>query len=221
MRSVSIALCMAVLVIASVFVGAGTYAHYSGGTFTLDLSAPEPVISSLSPGETVYIVVKIPNPIGSRITAQMRLTNVLCEENGIVEPEQEWYDLYGVRNDIDTVITFSLWIDRDGNTSSCDAVDEWITEGHVDEIEGQVLELGTIEPRENLTVVTKYHMDEETENWAQSDTMTFDLEFKREEIPTGLSPGYIAGILIVASSIAAALLALRRRRGRMDYLYDS
>jgi hypothetical protein len=46
--------------------------------------------------------------------------------------------------------------------------------------------------------------------------MTFDLEFKREEIPgpIGLSPGYIAGILIVASSIAVALLALRRRRGR-------
>jgi hypothetical protein len=187
-------------------------------TFTLDLSAPEPVVSSLSPGETVYIVVKVPNPSDARITAQMRLTNVLCEEGGVVEPEQEWYDLYGVRNDIDTVITFTLWIDRDGNTSSCDAGDEWITEGHVDEIEGQALELGTIEPRENLTVVTKYHMDEETENWAQSDTMTFDLEFKREEIPgpTGLSPGYIAGILIVASAIAAALLALRRRRREED-----
>jgi hypothetical protein len=213
----SIALCILALIIAG-----GT-----DKTFTLDLSAPEPVISSLSPGETVYIVVKIPNPSDARINAQMRLTNVLCEEGGVVEPEQEWYDLYGVRNDIDTVITFSLWIDRDGNTSSCNttAGDRWIIDEadgiHIDDIDEIYYLLDTIDSGEILTVVTSYHMDPETENWAQSDTMTFDLEFKREEIPTGLSPGYIAGILIVASSIAAALLALRRRRGRMDYLYDS
>jgi len=199
----SIVLCLLALIIA-------------GGTdkaFTLDLSAPEPVISGLSPGETVYIVVEIPNPSDVRINVQMRLRNVLCEENGVVEPEQEWYDLHGVRNDIDTVITFSLWIDRDGNTSSCDAGDEWITEGHVDEIKDQFLDLGPIEPGQVLTAVTRYHMDPETGNWAQSDTMTFDLEFTREESPgIFLIPGYFSGILIVASAIAAALLALRRYR---------
>ena len=101
----------------SIFQGAGTYAYTTGGLFTIDFSSPDtikPVISGLSPGETVHIVIKVPHY--ARITANVRLLNVVCDENGVVEPEQKWYDLHGVRNDINAAITFGLWIDRAGDT---------------------------------------------------------------------------------------------------------
>jgi hypothetical protein len=188
----SVALCTAALTIMSIFLGAGTYAYTTGGSFIIDFSSPDtikPMISGLSPGETVYIVIKIPNPHYASITANVRLLNIVCDENGVVEPEQEWYDLHGVRNDICAAITFGLWIDRDGDTGGCDtaAGDKWIIEekigSHIDDIAGKPISLGTIDAGNTITVVSSYHMDEETENWAQSDTMTFDIELTREEVP--------------------------------------
>jgi len=161
------------------------------GALIIDISSSdeiEPVISDLYPGKTEYIIFNIQNNYNFRITANLRLTNVTCDENTIVSPEQEWYDLHYVRNDIDSVITFGLWIDRDGNTDSCDTSegDEWIIEEaegkHIDYMEDTAIPLGIINPGETITIVTSYHMDEETENWAQSDTMTFDIEITREEI---------------------------------------
>jgi hypothetical protein len=186
---------MAVLAIASIFVGAGTYAYTTGGSFTIDFSSPKtikPVISGLSPGDTIYIVIKVPNPHYASVTAKARLLNVLCDENVVVEPEQEWYTAHQVqeKNDIDSVITFGLWIDRDGDTGGCDtsAGDEWKIEEkagiHIDDIAGTPIPMGTINPGKTITVITSYHMDEETENWAQSDTMTFNIELTREKVST-------------------------------------
>jgi 5-hydroxyisourate hydrolase-like protein (transthyretin family) len=188
----SVALFITALTIMSIFLGVGTYAYTTGGSFTNDFSSHDiikPVISGLSPGETVYIIIKIPNYYGQAANTWIRLKDVVCSENGVVEPEQEWYNLHGVRNDIDAVITFGLWIDRDSNMGSCEpaAGDKWIVEektgSHIDDIAGKPIPLGTIDPGKTITVVTSYHMDEETENWAQSDTMTFDIELTREEVP--------------------------------------
>jgi 5-hydroxyisourate hydrolase-like protein (transthyretin family) len=188
----SVALCAIALTLMSAFLGAGTYACTTGGSFIIDFSSPDtikPVISGLNPGETVYIVIKVPNHYGKAANTWIRLKNVVCSENGVVEPEQEWYNLHGARNDIDSVITFGLWIDRDGNTASCNtaAGDKWIIEektgSHIDDITGKPIPLGTIDPGRTITVVASFHMDEETGNWAQSDTMTFDIELTREEVP--------------------------------------
>jgi len=193
----SIALCVAALIIMSVFVGAGTYAYYSGEAFIIDFSSPEtiaPVISGLNPGETVHIIIKIPNSYVRDVNAWIRLKNIDCSDNGIVEPEKDWYDLYGVRNDIDKAITFGLWIDRDGDTGSCSAQDTLV----IDEEEGrhmadveETISLGRIPAGSSIVVVSSYHMDEETENWAQSDTMTFDIELTRAEVEPG--PSYTMG----------------------------
>lgn len=183
-KGISIAICIVALTILSIFVGEGTYAYYSGETFIIDFSSPpiEPVISDLNPGETVYIIIKIPNRYRRAATIWIQLKNVVCSENGVVEPEQEWYDLYGEKkekNDIDAAITFGLWIDRDGDTRSCSARDILV----IDEGEGQhvadvkkPIHLGKMPPRSSIVLVSSYHMDEETENWAQSDNMTFDIE---------------------------------------------
>ena len=168
----SVSLCIAALIIMSVFVGEDTYA------------APTPVISGLNPGETVYIVTEITNSIGSDVNAWISLKNVVCSENGVVEPEQEWYTAHQVqeKNDIDAAITFGLWINRDDDKASCGALDTWVIKDlHVADVKESIF-LGEIPAWSSITVVTSYHMDEETENWAQSDTMTFDIELTREEV---------------------------------------
>ena len=70
----SVALCTTALTIMSIFLGAGTYAYTTGGSFIIDFSSPDtikPVISGLSPGETVYIIIKIPNHYGQAETLRI------------------------------------------------------------------------------------------------------------------------------------------------------
>jgi len=188
---------MVIFSIASIFLGMGLFSQYSFGALIIDIPSTdliEPVISNHYPGKTEYLIFNIQNNKNLQIKANFRLTSVTCDENTIVSPEQKWYDLHTVRNDIDSVITFGLWIDRNSDTENCDTSegDEWIideAEGkHIDYIEDKAISLGTINPGETITVVTSYHMDEETENWAQSDTMTFDIEITREEATSSYWP---------------------------------
>jgi len=93
------------------------------------------------------------------------------------------------KNDIDSVILYDMWIDNDGDTSECDenAGDRWIiqeSEGfHIDDIECYYIYLGVLPPDETMTIVQSYHMEADTGNWAQSDTMTFDIEFFAQQTP--------------------------------------
>ena len=179
----SVLFIMAALTIMSLFIGAGTYAYYSGGPFTIDFSSPEtikPVISDLNPGDTVHIIIKVQNPYGRAAMAQIKMKNVICSENGIVEPEREWYDLYGVRNNLDEAIRFGLWIDRDGDISSCSDRDEWVIDEdenrRLADLKDKPIYVGKIPSGSSIILVSSYHMEEETENWAQSDSVTFDVE---------------------------------------------
>ena len=102
-------------------------------------------------------------------------------------PASEIKDLYdnpGVidsgKNDIDTIILYDMWIENDGQPGF-GGNDEWIikeSEGfHIDDIECYYIYLGTLAPDETMTIVQSYHMEADTGNWAQSDMMTFDIEF--------------------------------------------
>ena len=197
MKQVSVARLTVIFSIASIFLGLGLFPQFSFGAIIIDISSPDiikPVISGLYPGKTEYIISNIPNHTNFKISASLRLINVLCDEGTIVGPEQKWYVLNYVRNDIESVITFGLWIDRDGDTDSCDTSkgDEWIRDEadgiHIDDLKDTSIPLGIINSCEILTVVTSYHMDEETENWAQSDTMTFDIEITLEEVKSTCRP---------------------------------
>lgn len=90
------------------------------------------------------------------------------------------------KNDIDTVIVYDMWIENfygPGGTPLVfdDGIDKMIVdeseEFHIDDIECQYIYLGTLDPDEIFTIVQSYHMEADTENWAQSDKITFDIEF--------------------------------------------
>jgi predicted ribosomally synthesized peptide with SipW-like signal peptide len=122
--------------------------------------------------------------------------------------ESEIADLYGNpgvidsgKNDIDTVILYDMWIEVDGVEGydpaggDIEIVGEW-EEFHIDDIECYYIYLGVLPPDETMTIVQSYHMEADTGNWAQSDTMTFDIEFFAQQtsgnppLPTPELPGH-------------------------------
>jgi len=54
-------------------------------------------------------------------------------------------------------------------------------------INGRYIYLGRLEPQATMKVVQSYHMDGSTTNWAQGDTMTFDIEFYAQQTSGGAS----------------------------------
>lgn len=179
--------------------GTGTFAYFSdteistNNMFTvgiIDLSAPfdiEYSLGDLKPCLTRYLTLKIQNDADCEMDVWKHIKNVVCNENDITEPEQEYYTEHGIgtngKNDIDSVILYDLWLDNDGDINSCDEGqgDVWIikeSEGyHIDDIQCHYIYLGNLVPGEIFTIVQSYHMEADTENWAQSDIITFDIEF--------------------------------------------
>lgn len=199
-------------------IGMGTMAYFSdvetstGNIFeagTIDLSEPEVVeftISDLKPCETGYIRIKLRNDGNNKLEVWKHIYNIVCEENGIVEPEQEWYDANpGVspKNNIDDWIIYDLWIDANNNgildenhvgepENEPEDVDTlMISEGDgrtIADVESYWIYLGQFSPGRTKTIVQSYHMKPETGNWAQSDTMTFDIEFYAQQTATRPPP---------------------------------
>ena len=61
----------------------------------------------------------------------------------------------------------------------------------ISDIESHYIYLGELEPCEWMLIVQSYHMEADTENWAQGDTMTFDVEFYAEQLNGAGPPGPI------------------------------
>jgi len=191
--------------IATAMLGAGTFAYFSdvetstGNTFTagtinMVMNGVDPwtgpvvtnELTDLKPCETGLVVITLENDGQNPVDVWKHIFDVDCTENGVNEPEQAWYDANGIiapgQNWIDTVILYDMWIDKDGNPAEYDpAVDEMIvdeSEGlHIDDITCFWIYIGVLGVGETWTIVQSYHMEADTENWAQSDMMTFSIEF--------------------------------------------
>ena len=199
-------LTIAVVLIIGLVAG-GTWAYFSDtetttdNTFTagtIDLSldptsgqAVEMADGSLElkPCQTGFITITLTNDGTNPMDVWKMITTVSCAENGTVEPEQDWYDANpgeltnNQKNDIDTVIIYDMWIEVGGDPLVCEpgSGDLMIVNEtavlHIDDIDEFYIYLGTIASGNSITIVQSYHMDANTENWAQSDKMTFTMEF--------------------------------------------
>lgn len=120
----------------------------------------------------------------------------LPEENGTCTNEQE---PVRSRDNIDEYIEYDMYIGGkvvgdDGQELSED--NNWFG-GHnengrvivseedgitLDDVESWYIYLGELAPKEDIIVWQSYHMKDETGNWAQTDTATFDMEFYAEQV---------------------------------------
>jgi predicted ribosomally synthesized peptide with SipW-like signal peptide len=154
-------------------------------------------ISDFKPCEVGYLLFTITNVGQNPVDVWKHLMNVVCTENGVVTPEGLWYTANSIadppgKNDIDTVILFDLYIDVNGN-GEIDVDDICLipeSEGlHIDDVECFYIYLGVLDPSESIDIIQSFHMEADTEDWAQSDIMTFDEEFVGQQITDPDPPG--------------------------------
>ncbi len=130
------------------------------------------------------------------------IKDVETSENQISESEQDWYDQHpdeldsGEKNNIDEFIEYDMYI---GGTVEGDGVtpeNNWFG-GHnvngqviIDEDDGITVAdinslfvyLGEVAPGDEIVVWQSYHMKDETGNWAQTDTLSYTIEFYAEQV---------------------------------------
>ena len=149
-------------------------------------------ILDMKPCITKYITINVTNEFNSNpINLWKKIANVVNEENGIIEPEQVWYDNNGIgiegKNDIDTVIEYDMTVEGEVLID----ISNGLT---IEQIKDYYIYLGQIEPNETVEISQSYHMKGDTENWAQSDKMNFDIEFLAQQLtapsPENELPGY-------------------------------
>ena len=159
-------------------------------------------LENLKPCETGFLFLLINNAGTNEMDIWKHLYNVECYENEVIEPELEWYLANGIspevgKNDIDTVMLYSVYVrvyDEQPYTGGPDPVD---TRDIIDPLVGQIVTvsqveckwvyLGVLQPGQWMMVVQDYHLFDTVENWAQSDNMTFDIDFLAQQT-TGDAP---------------------------------
>lgn len=100
---------------------------------------------------------------------------------------------YHAQNNIDEFIEYDMYIGGDVNGSS---TNNWLGGSHtggkviidekdgitVHDIESVFVFLGEIAPDDSIIVWQSYHMKDETGNWAQTDELTYTIEFYAEQV---------------------------------------
>lgn len=183
--------------IAAAFLGAGTFAYFSdtetstGNTFTagtVDIAVDgdnpwtDTITSQLAdvkPCEVRWATVTITNPGGNDVDVWKIIKNVVCDQGTSTEPENdEEYTSEALCN-IDTVIKYDLEVEI--NTVPTVIIDESDNEYIDPDIADYYIYLGVLPAGGTMVVKQSYHMDSTVTNWAQGDTMTFDIQFLAQQ----------------------------------------
>jgi len=187
--------------------GAGTMAYFNHvlqvGTVTFTAGTVEIALRDgestqfpvtfldMKPCYTRTLTFEIENVGDNPVDVYKHLYNFTFDENTVTAAEQIWYTAHNIgaegKNDIDTVILYDLWVEvyvPDGAGGhkklwNQGIYDETVT---IHDIESQWIYLGMLPVGAYMKVIQSYHMWEWTENWAQSDTMTFNIEVKGEQL---------------------------------------
>ena len=156
-------------------------------------------IEDMKPCETGYINFEIRNPGDNPVNVWKTIKNITTDDGKITEPECEhgggvWdynnqacdisggytpkHDLHGWMNyDLSVIVPIVNNPNDWYQTIYEDSDDKRISQ-----INGQRIFLGMIPADGTMEVTQSYHLIPETTNWAQADTMTFDIEIYAEQL---------------------------------------
>jgi hypothetical protein len=152
---------------------------------------------NILPGETKAINFVIKNTGTEPVRIWKIIKNLTTEENGVNEPEQDWYNVNNggqPKNDIDSAMTYEMYIDgqiaveKEAGITLDKIKDYYIGLAKLDKAVDPSYTgpdpngSGILNPGRTITVVEKYHFKGEAGNWAQSDRMTFDIEILAQEV---------------------------------------
>ena len=112
------------------------------------------------------------------------------DDNGVIEPEQAWYDEFNggdPKNDLDSAIVYEMEVDenivisREAGITMAQIKDNYMGLMKLD-IGITPPQYGILEVGDSVSVIQRYFMKEDTENWAQSDKMTFVIEIEARQV---------------------------------------
>ncbi len=166
----------------------------SGGTFDIDDEgswSKSYSISNLYPGgdpEEINFTLKNKGSLPMRVW--MIIKNVSNEENGISDAEQDWYDANGgvAKNDIDSVMVYALTVggnlalEKEADITVGQIKEHYVNLVKTDKPFGENNGDGILRPGKTIAINQKFYLSPETENWAQSDVMNFEIEILAQQV---------------------------------------
>lgn len=144
---------------------------------------------NIEPGDSAEFTMIIKNEGDDPVKLWQLLKCLITNENGVIEPEGDWYATYNsgnAKNDIDTAIIYEMYIDgklaiaKEAGISLDKIKDYYLGLKKLDP--GAIpAESNILLPGASITVVHRYFLPTATENWAQSDKLTFALELEARQ----------------------------------------
>ncbi|MEA2006697.1 MAG: hypothetical protein U9O20_00850 [Patescibacteria group bacterium] len=146
---------------------------------------------NIEPGNNFEIELEITNTGVTPVKLWKIIKCVEYNENEIIEPEQEWYDEHpdqSPKNDLDSAIVYEMYVDgqlaisKKAGITMDQIKDNYMGLVKLDQPFAPSNGDGMLHPGNSVTVIQRYYMHEDTENWAQSDAMTFVMEIEARQI---------------------------------------
>ena len=210
-----IIISLSIIIASAAIVVGGTVAYFSDtetaednvittGTIDIAVSGDNPwsgqfIWDDVKPGECESITMNITNVGDNPVRLWKSIKCLNCEENGVIDPEQDWYDQYNggdSKNNIDEAIVYEMLVD-DKMVINHEA---GITLNQISNNYIGLLKLdqatdpgysgpdpngsGVLNPGGSITVEQTYCLKEEVGNWAQSDKMSFLIEIESRQVNT-------------------------------------
>lgn len=163
---------------------------FSTGTIDISVDNSNPwsrtnpyTLSDMKPSQVDYITFTVKNTGTNPANIFKKLTNVVTGQGVQSEEENAYERANGVRNDIDTVIDYDMNVelfDAQGTPAWHQMVyDKNVT---ISGIKDKDMFLGMVPVGWSMKVTQSYHMKPDTANWAQGDTMGFDIGLTAEQL---------------------------------------
>ena len=163
---------------------AGTFDIDDEGTWTKSYA-----VSDIYPGEAPReIEFTLRNKGNLPMRVWMVIRNVSNEENGVSDSEQDYYNGGPAKNDIDSVMVYALEVDgnlaleQEAGITVSQIKEHYVnlvkTDKPFKENDGD----GILYPEHTIQIAQKFYLPPETENWAQSDIMSFEIEILAQQV---------------------------------------
>jgi len=199
--------------------GWGTYSYFSdtetskgnvftAGTIDIAVDGNNPwtktysaYLTDVKPCDTREFTFVITNPGGNPVKVWKHITNIVCAQGTETEPEKEEEAVTGARCWLPPYILYDLYVDISGDGQGFITIVDPVQQIRIDNINCMWIYLGKIPSGGSMTVKQSYHLASWEDapvpavtNWAQGDTMTFDIELYAEQVG-GVGPLPVARTL--------------------------